>query len=116
MFICQRITGRLSLQVGRPRSRVYHAPLAGPRRLVTWTASSSLNYQYRHLAPDLPLIILSPVGAAYSWERRQTYSLDLLVALFNRDWDGVFTAGYSRNQPIQQLTPNANMISPQRGL
>jgi len=114
MSFARRVTGRLSFQVGAgPDTRVYHAPLAGPSTLVTWTASSSLNYQYRHLAAGLTFNHSLTGGSGVFLGATTDLLSGSVSRTFNRDWDGAFTAGYSRNQPIQQTTPNANMISPQ---
>ena len=114
LSLARRITGRLSFQVGAgPDVLVFKSPLTGAGTVASWTASSSLRYQYRHL------------GAGFTYSHSVTEGSGLLVGAqthlvsgylkhsFNRDWEGTVSTGYSRNQALQQTTPNASSISPQ---
>jgi len=110
----RRLVGRLSLQVGAgPDIRIFSAPLAGSSRVVSWAAASSLIYQYHYW------------GAGFSYNHSLTggsgtflgATTDLFTGninrSFGRDWDGGISAGYSRNQALQQTTVGANSIAPQ---
>jgi len=110
----RRITGRLSFQVaGGPSAILFKSALAGPSSVASWTASSSLKYQYRRF------------GMGFSYNHSLTGGSGLLPGaetnLFsgslnhsvNKDWEGVISSGYSRNRALQQTMPNANSATPQ---
>jgi hypothetical protein len=110
----RRITGQLSFQVsGGPDAQVYKAPLAGPSRVASWMASTSLNYRHRHL------------GAGFSYNHSVTggsgvlrgATADVFSGNLNhaikRDWEASASSGYSWNHALQQTTPNASGTSPQ---
>ena len=110
----RRITGRLSFQVGGgPDERIAQSPVAGPSTVTSWTASTSLSYQYRHM------------GTGFSYNHSVTGGSGLLPGAqtdllsgnlnhaINRDWQASVSSGYSRNHALQQTILNANNTSPQ---
>jgi len=110
----RRITGQLSFQVGAgPDVLIYKSPLAGPSTVASWTVSSSLGYQYRHLGTGFSYNH-SVTGGSGLLPGAQTdlFSGNLNHAI-NRDWEGSVSTGYSWNHALQQTTLNANTSSPQ---
>jgi len=110
----RRITGRLSFQVAAgPNAVIYKSPLAGPSTVASWRASTSLNYQYRHL------------GTGFSYNHSVTGGSGLLAGAetdmfsgylnhaLNREWDATVSTGYSRNHALQQTMLTAGSASPQ---
>jgi hypothetical protein len=110
----RRITGRMSLQFGGgPDVQIFKSPLAGPSTVVSWTASASLNYQYRHLKTGFSYNH-SVTGGSGLLPGAQTDQFSGSIGrVINRDWEGSISTGYARNHAFQQTTLNSNSATPQ---
>jgi hypothetical protein len=113
LSFARRITERMSFQIGAgPDVQIYRLPLAGPRTVVGWVLNSGLNYKFRH------------VGAMFNYSHSlmggsgvlRGAETDMFSGNLNRsfgNWEGSVSAGYSRNQALEQTTVNASAIAPQ---
>jgi hypothetical protein len=110
----RRITGRLSFQVSAgPDAQIYKSPLSGPGAVASWTVSSSLAYQYRHLGTGFSYNHSVSGGSGVLAGAETDLLSGFLNHPFKRDWAGSISTGYSRNRALQQTTPNANTTAPQ---
>lgn len=110
----RRITGRLSFQVGGgPDAHVYQSPLAGPNTVASWMASTSLSYEYRHLATGFSYNHSVTGGSGLLPGAQTDLFSGNLNHRINRDWDATVSGGYSKNRALLQTTSNANNTSPQ---
>jgi hypothetical protein len=110
----RRVTGRLSFVVGGgPDEQIFKSPLAGPSSVTSWTASTSLKYQYRHLGTGFTYShSLTGGSGLLPGAQTDTFSGSLNHAI-NKDWAGTISMGYSRNHAFQQTLVNASNATPQ---
>jgi hypothetical protein len=110
----RRVTGRMSFQFGGgPDLQIFKSPLAGPSTVVSWTASTSLNYQYRHLKSGFTYIH-SVTGGSGLLPGAQTDQLSGSIGrTINKDWQVTVSTGYARNHAFQQTSLNSNNATPQ---
>lgn len=109
----RRVTGRLSFQVGAgPDVQIYRAPIAGPTRVISWVASSAINYQVRHTRAGLGYNHSLGLGSGVlpgveahviSGQLGQTFAA----------WSASVSSGYAINHALRQTRMNATTISPQ---
>jgi hypothetical protein len=110
----RRLVGRLSLQVGAgPDFRIFRAPLAGPSTEISWAAMVSLTYAHRYLSTGFTYShSLTGGSGTFLGATTDLFTGDLNRS-FGRNWDGGLSAGYSRNQALQQTTAAASGLAPQ---
>jgi len=114
LSFARRITGRLSFQVGAgPAVLIYKSPLIGPSTVPSWTASASLNYQYRRLGTEFSYNHSVTGGSGLLAGAETDLFSGYLNHAFNRDWDATVSTGYSRNHALQQTMPTSGSASPQ---
>jgi len=110
----RRITGRMSFQLGvGPDVQIFNSALAGPSTTVSWTASTTLNYQYRHLKSGFSYNHWVTGGSGVLAGAQTDLFSANIGRVINRDWEGTVSTGYSRNHAFQQTTPNSNNVTPQ---
>jgi hypothetical protein len=109
----RRIVSRLSFQVGAgPDAVIYKSPLAGSSTVANWTASTSLNYQYRHLFTGASYNHSVTGGSGLLTGAQTDLLSGYLNRAFNSDWEGSFWTGYSRNHVLEQTMPSAGNTAP----
>jgi hypothetical protein len=110
----RRITGHMSFQVGGgPDVQIFKSPLTGPSTVVSWTTSTSLNYQYRHLTTGFTYSHAVTGGSGVLPGAQTDQFSGNLGRSINRDWESTVSAGYARNQAFEQTTLNSKNATPQ---
>lgn len=112
LSFARRVTGRLGVQLSAgPDLLVYAAPLAGPKTVLSWTASASLKYRRQRLNAGLSYDHV-PTGGSGVLLGAVTDVLWAYVGQpIHREWDATATTGYSMNHALRQTTPNAGAIA-----
>ncbi|HXN21125.1 MAG TPA: hypothetical protein VOA41_00105 [Candidatus Dormibacteraeota bacterium] len=113
LMYARRLAGRLSFQVGvGPDISTFHSPLRGSGTTLNWTATSTLNYQFRKTT------------AAFSFHRGLTGGSGVLAGAetdqfqgslgrhLTRNWDASLSLGFSRNQRLRQTSLATDTASP----
>jgi len=110
----RRITGRMSFQFGvGPDVQIFKSPLAGPNTAVNWMATTSMNYQYRHLKAAFYYYHSVSGGSGILPGAQTDLFSGNIGRTINKDWDGTVSAGYSRNHAFQQTSLNSNSTTAQ---
>jgi hypothetical protein len=105
----RRITGRLSFQLGGgPDLQLFKAPLAGASTGVSWTASTSLNYQRGHLRTGFSYSHSATGGSGLLPGAQTDQFSGNFGRTINRNWEGGVSTGYARNHAFEQRSLNSN--------
>jgi len=110
----RRITGRTSFQVSAgPEILDFKSPISGPTTTASWAASVSLKQQYRLLGLALTYDHSITGGSGILIGAKTDQLATSLNRTFSRNWVGNISAGYSRNQPLQETSAKASLSPPQ---
>ena len=110
----RRITGRLSFQAGAgPDVQLYQAPIAGPSTVVSWAASSALNYQVRHIDAGFNYNHGLTGGSGILLGAETDVFSGKLYRALGPYWQAGLSIGYSRNRILRETAFNGTSTTVQ---
>lgn len=104
----RRITGRLSFQIAAgPEMDVFRTSLAASSNQISWTLSSSFNYQRGQSALSLSYDHLLTAGSGVLVGAETNQVQGSVARNLSQTWQVSVTLGYAHNQGLAQTTAGA---------